>query len=407
MRTRRVANESKTFGYKKMEGADELEDSTELELVDDEPQPAKRRRLYEARSGADGGARDSDTAPAAPATGNHAAAPLRGVAIAISGIRNPRRSKLREIALRLGASYSGDWDDCITTHLICAFAGTPKFNEVSAKGKGTIVRPEWLEQCDQAGRRLAEVKFVVQGARSSGRLRRNSSTICGDTTLAAVGKRARPSRAGATALAGTTLPAAISSSTSTPAASPGELVDSGDETEELVDGDAGRNALRGAPPATRAENHDDDIDGYASDSTERLDEAEVTRMHASYSGDGAGASMAGGGQALSWSCPGLAYSGLSLPDFFRGVVAYLPRTAEWSSQQPPLDYRSVLRMLISNGAEVLTKSCACATHKVYSDVATRDSAPAEAVFHVDAGWVYACHRAGRKLAVPARGSAAS
>eukprot|EP01045_Picozoa_sp_COSAG04_P040081 COSAG04_NODE_11538_length_703_cov_1.581126_1_plen_113_part_10 len=97
--------------------------------------------------------------------------PLAGVTFVISGIQNPRRGQLRAAAARLGASYSANWDDR-TTHLVCAFAGTPKFNEVSAEGRGLIVKPEWLEECEKAGERLPEADFSLQGARSSRRLQR-------------------------------------------------------------------------------------------------------------------------------------------------------------------------------------------------------------------------------------------
>eukprot|EP01044_Picomonas_judraskeda_P026836 COSAG03_NODE_8303_length_815_cov_1.798883_1_plen_215_part_10 len=211
---------------------DAIEDTTELELVDDVPPSPKRRRV------------EASSAPAATA-------PLRGVAIAISGIQNPHRSKLREIALRLGAAYAGVWDERTTTHLICAFAGTPKFNEVSASGKGAIVRPEWLEECDRAGRRLPEADFAVHGARSSRRLHRHSAGTSGNAA-AAPGRSARTSRPAArdsgsdrdsdterspSAAAGSAAAAAAPAAAAvrTPAAAAaaaaiGEPVDSGDET---------------------------------------------------------------------------------------------------------------------------------------------------------------------------------
>lgn len=114
--------------------------------------------------------------------------------------------------------------------------------------------------------------------------------------------------------------------------------------------------------------------------------------------------------------PGL--KGVSLPDFFRGVVAYLPQTAGWAAKEPPLDYRSVLRMLVAHGAEVQTKSGQWATHLVCcpgeeqpsagrgsSGGAATDApaaaAVAEWVARVDAGWVHACHIAQRQLPAPA------
>ena len=55
---------------------------------------------------------------------------LDGVVFTISGLQNPLRGEIRGKGLEMGAKYKGDWDkDC--THLICAFANTPKFNQVS------------------------------------------------------------------------------------------------------------------------------------------------------------------------------------------------------------------------------------------------------------------------------------
>lgn len=169
-------------------------------------------------------------------------------------------------------------------------------------------------------------------------------------------------------------------------------VDSGEETEDLVDHDqvlhAGSTTARHSlPGAVGEKNADTDKDGWASDSTERLDDAEIAQMHASYSDGDPDKSANQSGPCPRWSCAGLANCGLSLPNFFYGVIAYLPRTEVWSSQRQPLDYRSVLRMLIANGAEVLTHSSDCATHHIR---------------HVDASWVYACHRAGRRLPMPPR-----
>ncbi|CAH8624723.1 unnamed protein product, partial [Dicrocoelium dendriticum] len=70
--------------------------------------------------------------------------PLSGVVFSISGYQNPLRSELRRKALDLGANFRQNWtSDC--THLICAFANTPKFKEV--RGKGIIVSDKWIEEC--------------------------------------------------------------------------------------------------------------------------------------------------------------------------------------------------------------------------------------------------------------------
>nr|BAG57023.1 unnamed protein product [Homo sapiens] len=50
---------------------------------------------------------------------------LQGVVVVLSGFQNPFRSELRDKALELGAKYRPDWTRD-STHLICAFANTPK-----------------------------------------------------------------------------------------------------------------------------------------------------------------------------------------------------------------------------------------------------------------------------------------
>ena len=58
----------------------------------------------------------------------------------------------------MGARYRGDWDGSCT-HLICAFTNTPKFNQV--KGKGKIVKKEWLERCHSERKRLPWRRFCL------------------------------------------------------------------------------------------------------------------------------------------------------------------------------------------------------------------------------------------------------
>lgn len=50
-----------------------------------------------------------------------------------------------------------DWsDEC--THLICAFANTPKWAQVAAIG-GKIVTRDWIDACKQAGAQIAWRNF--------------------------------------------------------------------------------------------------------------------------------------------------------------------------------------------------------------------------------------------------------
>nr|XP_023023307.1 DNA repair protein XRCC1 isoform X1 [Leptinotarsa decemlineata] len=83
---------------------------------------------------------------------------LEGITIVVSGIQNPDRAMLRTTALSMGAKYKPDWDSSCT-HLICAFANTPKFNQV--KGKGKIVRQTWLEECHKQRKRLPWRRYAL------------------------------------------------------------------------------------------------------------------------------------------------------------------------------------------------------------------------------------------------------
>ena len=84
---------------------------------------------------------------------------LNGVVFSISGIQNPERGDLRKKAVEMGALYKPDWDSTCT-HLICAFAGTPKFNQVK-KAKGKIVKKHWLQNCHSDRKRLPWRRFCL------------------------------------------------------------------------------------------------------------------------------------------------------------------------------------------------------------------------------------------------------
>lgn len=71
---------------------------------------------------------------------------LQGVVFAVSGYQNPERGNLRDLALSMGAKYEPSWSERCT-HLICAFANTPKYKEVI--GKGIILKKKWIEECDK------------------------------------------------------------------------------------------------------------------------------------------------------------------------------------------------------------------------------------------------------------------
>ena len=60
---------------------------------------------------------------------------MEGVRFVLSGYQNPQRSEIRDKALRMGATYRGDWDSTCT-HLVCAFMNTPKHNQVGTDKVG-------------------------------------------------------------------------------------------------------------------------------------------------------------------------------------------------------------------------------------------------------------------------------
>ncbi|GLV31338.1 XRCC1 [Carabus blaptoides fortunei] len=83
---------------------------------------------------------------------------LSGVVFTISGIMNPDRANLRTLALSMGAKYKPDWDNSCT-HLICAFANTPKFQQV--QGKGKIITKSWVQDCHAQRKRLPWRRYAL------------------------------------------------------------------------------------------------------------------------------------------------------------------------------------------------------------------------------------------------------
>ncbi|KAF6079967.1 X-ray repair cross complementing 1 [Phyllostomus discolor] len=90
---------------------------------------------------------------------------LKDVVVVLSGFQNPFRSELRDKALELGAKYRPDWT-ADSTHLICAFANTPKYSQVLGLG-GRIVRKEWVLDCHRMRRRLPSRRYLMAGPDSS------------------------------------------------------------------------------------------------------------------------------------------------------------------------------------------------------------------------------------------------
>lgn len=90
---------------------------------------------------------------------------MEGVVFVLSGFQNPFRGELREKALDMGAKYRPDWTPD-STHLICAFANTPKYSQVKSAG-GIIVRKEWVMDCHKRKQKISYKGYLMDGAESS------------------------------------------------------------------------------------------------------------------------------------------------------------------------------------------------------------------------------------------------
>uniref|UniRef100_A0A668A1P9 DNA repair protein XRCC1 n=1 Tax=Myripristis murdjan TaxID=586833 RepID=A0A668A1P9_9TELE len=90
---------------------------------------------------------------------------MEGVVFVLSGFQNPFRGELRDKALAMGAKYRPDWTPD-STHLICAFANTPKYSQVKSAG-GIIVRKEWVIDCHKRKQKISYKRYLMDGAESS------------------------------------------------------------------------------------------------------------------------------------------------------------------------------------------------------------------------------------------------
>jgi len=99
---------------------------------------------------------------------------LDGVNIVISGIENPERGQIRNLATEMGAEYQSKWTNT-STHLICSIKGTPKYNEVKESGHGYIVRPSWVYNCYKKKKRLLERYYSLDSKHSSSKKEESSS----------------------------------------------------------------------------------------------------------------------------------------------------------------------------------------------------------------------------------------
>lgn len=90
---------------------------------------------------------------------------MEGVVFVLSGFQNPFRGELREKALDMGAKYRTDWTPD-ATHLICAFANTPKYSQVKSAG-GIIIRKEWVLDCHKRKQKIPFKRYLMDEAESS------------------------------------------------------------------------------------------------------------------------------------------------------------------------------------------------------------------------------------------------
>eukprot|EP00668_Euglena_longa_P015015 GGOE01019062.1.p1 GENE.GGOE01019062.1~~GGOE01019062.1.p1 ORF type:complete len:819 (+),score=215.40 GGOE01019062.1:65-2521(+) len=92
-------------------------------------------------------------------------APLKGCSIVLSGFVHPLRGELQHKATSLGAKYQGDWEEGVSTHLISAYASTPKAKLVK---KGWIVKKEWVEDSYSHKKRLPEGVYAFGHSSAGG-----------------------------------------------------------------------------------------------------------------------------------------------------------------------------------------------------------------------------------------------
>jgi len=82
---------------------------------------------------------------------------LNGVHVCLSGFVNPERGILRDNALEMGARYDAQWLSD-STHLVCAFAKTPK-REQAVRDGAVVVSADWIAECHSKQRQLSPSRF--------------------------------------------------------------------------------------------------------------------------------------------------------------------------------------------------------------------------------------------------------
>jgi hypothetical protein len=66
----------------------------------------------------------------------------------------------------MGAQYSPQWQPDRSTHLITPFLNTPKYQQMISSGRGVALRPNYIYDCQQAGRRLEEAGYRLRDIRN-------------------------------------------------------------------------------------------------------------------------------------------------------------------------------------------------------------------------------------------------
>ena len=82
-----------------------------------------------------------------------------GCIFVLSGFNNPLRNEIRTMAIAMGATYAKEWEKGRTTHLVSAFAGTPKYIEAINNG-GVVVGSEWVTEQHSSRIKLPVDRYV-------------------------------------------------------------------------------------------------------------------------------------------------------------------------------------------------------------------------------------------------------
>lgn len=86
---------------------------------------------------------------------------LQNISFSLSGYVNPQRDEIRRKALKMGATYiaNPNTSNNLCTHLICAFANTPKFQQLKDHSK--IVSHKFIEDCYNERKRLPWRRYAM------------------------------------------------------------------------------------------------------------------------------------------------------------------------------------------------------------------------------------------------------